>query len=80
MVVQAATVIAPREPGGLMAFTGLKDSDLINISGSDDIKKKSCAYMALLVREIMQRVLNVPSHIRYVVVCCSYYCCAYFLV
>ena len=64
MVVQAATVIAPREPGGLMSLTSLKDIDLITISGSDDQRKSASAYMALLVREVMQRVLNVPTHIR----------------
>ena len=64
VVVQAATVIAPKEPGGLMACAAAKESELHAMCASEDRKKSACAYTALLMKDIMQRVLSVPLHPR----------------
>jgi hypothetical protein len=64
VVVQAATVIAPKEPGGLMFCSAAKESDLLGMCNSEDPKKSACAFTALLVKDVMLRVLSVPMHIR----------------
>lgn len=64
VVVQAATVIAPREAGGLMCYVTAKESDLLAMCDSPEEKVSACAYTALLLKDVMQRVLGVPMHIR----------------
>jgi hypothetical protein len=62
LVVQAASVVAPTDPQSLISFVSLTEPELVAACQSE---QSNCeAYTALLVREIMDKVLLVPMCIR----------------